>query len=482
MRLQPLLRFLPSLLCAGLTAACLPTTASAEVDRSVKPVPGPAPAASFPEYKDITLPNGLRVFFIQDDRRPMVTFRLLIKSGAASDGAKPGTASLTAGMLNRGTAKRSAQEFAMESENLGSAIDAKAGPDAIALTASSLNKYTGQLLDLLSDAVRNPAFTEEQLLKLRKLALSGLEAQKQQPSALLSKLVAKLVYGAHPYGQVSSPESVQSIAREDLVAFHQLHFHPNNATLAIVGDVKQADVMAMVEKVFGSWEKAEVPAPPQPALPALKGRTVHLVDRPGSVQSNIAVCRVGPPRNTPDLPEVLVLTATLGGGASGRLYQNLRETHGWTYGAYSAFDPRRIAGSFEATAETRNDVTAPAVLEMLKEIDRLRTEPVPEAELSLQREYNVGNYLLSLEKSERTAQRVQDIDLYGLPADFYKSYARRMGSVSPALLQKTAQTHLDAADTLIVVVGEAKEVRSALEAIGPVTVYDTDLKPLPASK
>ncbi len=482
MSVQPLFRLFPSVVWAGLSAACLLATASAAVDRSVKPAPGPAPAASFPEYKDVTLPNGLRVFFIQDDRRPMVTFRLLVKSGTAADGAKPGTASLAANMLIRGTTKRSAQAFAVESENLGSMIDSKAGPDATALIASSLNKYTGQLLDLLSDAVRNPSFSDEQLEKLRRLALSGIEAQKQQPSALLSKLVSKLVYGAHPYGQVSSAESVKAISREDLVAFHRNHFRPNNATLAIVGDVAEAEVMALVEKFFGTWEKAAVPPTPQPALPALKGRTVHLVDRPGSVQSNIAVCRVGPPRNTPDLPEVLVLTATLGGGASGRLYQNLRETHGWTYGAYSAFDPRKISGSFEATAETRNDVTAPAVLEMLKEIDRIRTEPVPEAELSLQREYNVGNYLLSLEKSERTAQRVQDIDLYGLPSDFYKSYARRMGSVSPELLQKTAQSHLDATDTLIVVVGEAKEVRGSLEAIGPVTVYDTDLKPVPAAK
>jgi predicted Zn-dependent peptidase len=482
MRFQPLFRLLPGLFCAGISAAFLLPAASAAVDRSVKPAPGPAPAASFPEYKDITLPNGLRVFFIQDDRRPMVTFRLLVKSGSTSDGAKPGTASLAASMLIRGTAKRSAQNFALESEKLGSLIDAKAGPDATSLIASSLNKYASPVLDLLSDAVRNPAFGEDQLEKLRRLALSGLEAQKQQPAALLSKLVSKLVYGAHPYGQVSSPESVKSISREDLVAFHKLHFHPNNATLAIVGDVAQADVMALVEKFFGTWEKAEVPPPPQPGLPALKGRTVHLVDRPGSVQSNIAVCRVGPPRNTPDLPEVLVLTATLGGGASGRLYQNLRETHGWTYGAYSAFDPRKIGGSFEATAETRNEVTAPAILEILKEIDRIRTEPVPEAELSLQREYNVGNYLLSLEKSDRTAQRVQDIDLYGLPADFYKTYARRMGTVSPALLQKTAQTHLDATDTVIVVVGEAKEVRGALEAIGPVTVYDTDLRPVQSPK
>ncbi|MCX8513284.1 MAG: pitrilysin family protein [Chthoniobacteraceae bacterium] len=449
------------------------------VDRSIKPEPGPAPTASFPEYKDITLPNGLRLFFIQDDRRPMVTFRLMVKSGSASDAEKPGTASLTATLLNRGTSTRSAEEFAKETDFLGSRIEASAGPDSISLIATALNKYTANLLGLMSDAARNPAFTEEQLNKARKLTLSSLEAQKQQPGALLSKMVAKVVYGEHPYGNVPTPESVKAIVREDLVGFHSHFFRPNNATLAIVGDITLEKVLPLIEQSFGTWERAEIP-PLQPKAPSeFKGRTVHLVDRPGSVQSSIAVCRSGPRRNTPDLPEVLVLNATLGGGFSGRLFQNLRETHGWTYGAYSAFDPRRTAGSFEATAETRNDVTAPAIGELLKEIGRLCQEPVPEAELRLQREYNVGNYLLSLEKSERTAQRVQDIDLYGLPADFYKTYARRMGSVTPELLQATAKSHLDAENTCIVVVGEAKEVRASLEAIGPVTVYDTDFKVKP---
>ena len=452
--------------------------AHAAVDRSVKPEPGPAPAASFPEFKDVTLSNGLRVFIIQDDRRPMVAFRLLIKSGSASDGAKPGTASLTASMLNRGTRTRSALEFAKESDFLGATLESRPTPDSISLAASALNRYSEKLLDLLSDAVRNPVFNEDQLGKLRKLALSNLEAQKQQPAALLSKLVGKLVYGSHPYGQTTTAESLQAIERADLVAFHSLHFRPNNATLAVVGDCDPRQILQLVEKAFGSWEKAAVPAHPQVPPPSPKGISVHLIDRPGSVQSNIAVCRPGPARNTPDLPEVIVLTATLGGSASGRLYQNLRETHGWTYGAYSAFDPRRAAGSFEATAETRNEVTAPAVEEILKEIRRIRTEAVPEKELSLQREFNVGNYLPSLEKSDRTAQRVQDIDQYGLPPDFYKHYARRMGSVSPELLQKTAQTHLDADNAFIVVVGEAKEVRPSLEKFGPVTTYDTDLKPV----
>jgi len=446
------------------------------VDRSIKPEPGPAPTASFPEFKDVTLANGLRLFLIQDDRRPMVTFRLMIKSGSAADGAKSGTAALTATLLNRGTATRSAEGFAKETDFLGSRIEANAGPDSIALIASALNKYTDHLLELMSDAARNPVFSEEQLNKARRLTLSSLEAQKQQPGALLSKMVAKAVYGEHPYGKVPTPESVSAITREDLAGFHKRYFRPNNATLAVVGDISLEQVLPLIEQAFGSWERADIPVESVASPAEFTGRTIYLVDRAGSVQSNIAVCRGGPRRNTPDLPEVLVLNATLGGGFSGRLFQNLSEAHGWTYGAYSAFDPRRLAGSFEATTETRNAVTLPAISELLKEIQRLRDEPVPEKELALQREYNVGNYLLSLEKSERTAQRVQDIDLYGLSPDFYKSYASRMSSVTPTLLQATARTHLDADNTCIVVVGEAKDIRSALESLGPVKVFDTDLK------
>lgn len=467
-------RFFCLLGCLGILTPS--SVKAAEIDRSIKPNPGLAPAASFPEFKDLTLPNGLRIFIIQDDRRPMVTFRLIVKAGAALDNGKSGTASLVANLLNRGTSKRTAEAFAKEADFLNSRVEAVAGPDSISLIASALNKYTSPLLDLMSDAACYPSFTGDQLEKARKISLSGLEAQKQQPQALVSKLVAKVVYGNHPYGQIATPESVSAITRDDLVKYHGAYFQPKNATLAIVGDITPDQVMPLVEKAFGSWKNTDLADRVKIPLPEIKGRSVHLVDRPGSVQSNIVVCRPGPPRNTPDLPEVLVLNSTLGGGFSGRLFQNLRETHGWTYGAYSAFDPRKEAGSFEASAETRNEVTAPAVTEILKEIDRLCKEPAPEAELALQREYNIGNYLLSLEKSERTAQRVQDIDLYGLPKDFYKTYARRMGSVTPELMQATAQSHLDTANICIVVVGEAKEIKAALETFGPVTVYDTDLK------
>ncbi|MEI6714572.1 MAG: pitrilysin family protein [Verrucomicrobiota bacterium] len=470
-------RFFPSTILA--LTALIPAVGYGEFDRTQKPEPGPAPAISFPDFEEVTLPNGLRIYLIQDDRRPTVTFRLMIKSGSVADAEKPGTASFTATLLNRGTAQRDAAAFARETDFLGSHVEALAGTDAISLTASSLNKYTAQLLDLMADAARNPVFAEEQLTKIRKQTLSALEAQKQEPAKLAAKLIGKLVFGDHPYGTFQTPESVQSITREDLTKFHATHFRPNNATLAVVGDVTLKDVLPLIEKAFGSWERGEIPALPKPHFPSIQGRSIHLIDRPGSVQSNIIVGKTGPSRGTPDLPEIIVLNATLGGSASGRLYGNLREKHGWTYGSYSFFDMRRDGGAFQATAETRNDVTAPAIKEILKEIGRIRDEPVPEAELGLQREYNVGNYLLSLENSSRTAQRVQDIDLYGLPTDFYRSYARRMGTASPELILKTAKAHLDADNSIIVVVGEAKDIKTTLEAIGPVRVYGTDLKPQP---
>ena len=459
-------------------ALTLVATAAADIDRSVKPEPGPAPEASFPDYQEVTLSNGLKVFVIEDDRKPTVTFRLLIKSGSAFDGDKTGLAGFVAGLLNRGTATRDAATFAKEVDFIGGRLEAVAGPDAVAMVTSGLTKYTDQLLGLFSDALLNPAFPADQLEREQRKALSQLTAEKQEPEALAGKLTGKVIFGGHPYGAYRTPETVQSIKRDDLVAFHKKHFIPNNATLAVVGDVKRDQIIPLVEKALGAWSKGQVPELQAPEIPKLEGLNVHLVDRPGSVQSNIVVAEPGPKRSSPDVAELNVVNATLGGGFSGRLFQNLRERHGWTYGAYSAFDMRELAGAFQASAETRNEVTHLAIGEILKEIERLRQEPVPEKELELQRQYNVGNYLLSLENAARTAQRVQDIDLYGLPADFYKTYAKEMASVTPKDVEQLAQKYLDPKNAALIVVGEAKEVKPALEKLGNVTVYDTELKPV----
>ncbi len=467
--------FLP---LAALTLALPFATLQAALDRTQKPAADPAPAASFPDYRETTLANGLKVFVIEDDRKPTLTLRLVIRSGSVFDGAKTGLAGFVAALLPRGTATRDAATFAQQTDYIGARLEATAGSDSIGVTVSGLTKYTPQLLDFFSDAVLHPAFPADQFAKVQRQSLSQLAAEKQQPGALAGKISGKVLYGQHPYGAYSTPESVKAIGRDDLAAFHQAHFLPNNASLAIVGDVKAEAILPLIEKAFGAWARGVAPKIDPPALPEFNEVTVHLVDRPGSVQSNIVIEHPGPKRSDPDLPELNVLNATLGGGFSGRLFQNLREQHGWTYGAYSVFDFRKLAGGFSASAETRNDVTAPAIEETLKEINRLRTEPVPEAELELQRQYNVGNYLLSLESAGRTAARVQDIDLYGLPADFYKHYARRMSAVTPEQTQKLAQKYLLPEKASIIVVGEAKQVRQGLEKFGKVFVYDSDLKPV----
>ena len=468
-----LLMKLPLFVAVGLAAAPL----RAEIDRTKKPEPDPAPTASFPDYEQRVLPNGLKVFVIQDDRKPTVTFRLLIKSGSVFDGEKTGVATFVAALLNRGTERRDAAAFAEEGDFIGVRVEASAGSDALAVSAGGLTKYIDPMLDLMSDAVLHPVFPADQFAMEQRKALSALAAERQDPARLAEKLAGKVVFGGHPYGDYRTPQTVQAIKRDDLVAFHRRHFLPNNASLAVVGDIKPSEILTRVEKAFAEWKPGGLPSLELPATPKLTGRTVHLVDRTGSVQSNISIAQPGPPRANPDTPGLNVLNATLGGGFSGRLFQNLRERHGWTYGAYSAFDLRKHAGAFEASAQTRNEVTHLAINETLKEIERLRTEPVPADELELQRQYNVGNYLLSLENSGRTAQRVQDIDLYGLPADFYKTYARRMAEITSDEVKSLAVKYLDPDNVAVVVVGEAKDVKSSLEKIGELFVYDTELKP-----
>ena len=461
-------RILPLLL------STLVLSANADIDRTKKPEAGPAPEAAFPDYVTKVLPNGLKVFVIEDDRKPTITMRLVIRSG---DAFLPGVAGFVASLLNRGTATRDALTFAKAVDSLGATLEASSGPDSISVSASGLTKVTDPLLVLFADAVMHPAFPQEEFAKAQKRTLSSLEAQKKEPRALAGKLMNRTLFGMHPYGDFLTPAKVNAITRDALVNFHQWKFAPNNASLAVVGDVKAAQILPLIEEAFGVWERAGLGSVESGVVHKISGLTIHLLDLPGSVQSNVIVCRDAPSRQqATDLPEMNVMNSILGGGFSGRLFQNLREKHGYTYGSSSAFGYNKEAGYFQATAETRNDVTAPAITEILGELNRIMSEPVAEPELELQRQYNIGNYLLSLESAGRVATRVQDIDLYGLAPDFYKTYAKRMAAVTPAKVKELAEKYLSTKDTAIVVVGDAKQVRASLEKIGTVVMYDTDLK------
>jgi zinc protease len=449
-----------------------------KIDRTKKPEAGPAPAASFPDFKEAVLSNGLKVFIIESDRKPTITVRLLVKAGDFFDGEKPGVADFTAELLGRGSPKRKASDFAREADKIGAEYSASSGDDATSIVISGLTKHTDKLLELLSDAVLNPTFPEEQLEIVRKQALSNITAGKKTPQTLAANLQRKVLFGDYPYGKVQTEESVNAITVEDLKNFYNSHYFANNATIAVVGDVKADEITKKLEKYFGKWKRG-TPAKVQPAeLPDSKGLMIHLVDLPGAVQSNIRVCFRSVPRNNPDLVELGVVESVLGGGFSGRLFQNLREKHGWTYGAYASGVYQRYLGYFAASTEVRNAVTDSAIAEILAEMRRICSEPINEEELKLQREYLAGNYLLSLERAEQNATRLQNIEFYGLPADYYKTYAQRVSRVTPEKALELAKKYIEVSDLAIVVVGDAKEIKPKLEKIAKVRVYDTELNPM----
>ena len=465
----------------GLNAADSPTPTSnpESVDRTKPPKAEPLPKVNFPDAKMETLGNGLRLYILPNHREPTVTYRLLIKSGDAFDGSKPGLVTLTADMLNKGTDTLTAQEFAQKTDFMGASVEAGSSDDALSITATGLSKYSADLLQFVHDAALKPAFRDEELKRQKRQLTSALAQKKMDPEDLAVRLRDKLLYGAHPYGAFATPESVQTVTRDDLMKFHKAHFLPNNASLVVVGDIDPAEVKAAILKAFGDWQQGAVPKLDAPPIPEVKGITVHVVNRPASVQSNVIVAGRGVPRDNPDTPELGVVSSVLGGGFSGRLFANLREKHGYTYGAYSGFQEKKLGGTFSATAEVRNAVTGPATGEILNELNRIAETPIPQGELELQRNYLAGNFLMSLESNQRTAERIQEIDLYNLPTDFYKNYASRLVSITPEQASTLAKKYIDPKDVAIVVVGEAKEVLPQVEKFGTTTVYDTDLKPTP---
>ena len=468
------MKTLSILLALGIAAT---SVQAAKLDRTRPPAAGPLPAVTFPDAVTETLPNGLTVFVLPIHKEPMVTFRLLVKSGDFCDGSKPGLAALTAAVLNKGTAELAASEFAQKTDFLGISVEGGSSDDATTVTASGLSRYSNEILGFLRDVALRPALRQTEVDNEKTKMVSNLAQKRMDPDELSVRLRDKLLYGEHPYGAYATPETVQSITRDDIVQFHDTQFLPNNATLVVVGDVEPSAALEQVKKAFGVWKQQDVPpcAPPV-AFPEIKGVTVHVVDRPGSVQSAILVAARGVAKNNPDVPELSAVNSLLGGGMSGRLAANLREKHGFTYGSSSGFAAKKLGGAFSATAEVRNEVTGSAVEEILKELKRISSEPIPESELSLQRNFVAGNFLMSIENERRMGERLQEVDLYGLPADFYKTYAKKVTGLTPQKATELAKKYIDPNDLVIVVVGEAKEIVPQLEKFGKVTVYDTDLK------
>ena len=453
----------------------------AQLDRSKKPEPGPAPKASFPSYYETTLANGLKVFVITNDAQPVVTFRLMIKSGSEFDGAHSGVAEFATGMLTSGTTKRSKLEFAQEEDFMGLSVSASASDDQMSVSGSGLKKYTGKLLDLMTDAIYNPTFDQQELDKEKRQALSGLQSAKKSPGDIMSRMEISIGYKGHPYSNFQTEENVNAITRDDLVKFHSTFFIPNNSSLAVVGDVTPDEIIPVIQRYFNTWRKGTVPTASFPAPAKIKGKTVHLVDL-GATQSqtNLSVATTCIERNSPDYIPLTMANSILGGGFSGRLFSNLRETHGFTYGAYSSTDPRKTAGIWTASAEVRREATDSSVTEILHEMNRMCDETVPETDLTMHKQYAAGTFLLSLENPMTLATRVQSIDLYGLPKDYYQNYVANLMKVTVGDVQRVSKTYFSPENVAILAVGDGNAISEKLAVFGPVQIYDTDMHPVEA--
>ena len=445
-----------------------------QVDRSKQPQPGPAPEIKLGDYESFELENGLKVFVIENDKLPKVSFSLLTVRNPILEEGKTGFISLAGELLRRGTKNRTKEQIDEEIDFIGARLNTSES----SISGSSLKKHFNQLMDIFSDVLINSEFRQDELDKLKKQILSGLAADKEDPNAIANNLRSAVVYGSdHPYGEVITEKTVESIKLEDCQNYYEDIFSPNISLLAFVGDITVDEAKELTEKYLGDWRKKEVTQKDykQPKPPLV--RKVALSDRPASVQSVINVTYpIDLKKGSDDVIKVSVLSTLLGGSFSSRLMQNLREDKGYTYGAGASLNSDRFVGNFTASTTVRNSVTDSAITEIFNEMQKLRDEKVAEEELDRIKNYLTGSFSRALEQPGTIASFALSTEINNLPKDYYKNYLKKLSSVTAEDVQKMAKKYLLPKKSHVIVVGNAEEVASGLKKFsvsGKINHYDS---------
>jgi zinc protease len=400
--------------------------------------------------------------------QPSVSVRLLVRAGAASDPRdKHGLASLAAAVLDQGTTSRSASEIAETIDFIGGGMGVSAGTDLTFVSTIVMKDSFEFGMRLLSDVARNPAFAQEEIDRQKQQALSALQVSAEDPGYVADAVFDRLVFGFHPYGLPSNgtPASIASITRDDLAAFHRRHFVPNNAVLAIVGDVTSEEAFSTAKKVFGDWESRELARdafvdPPEPT------RRVIVVNKPDAVQTEVRMGHLGIPRNHPDYMALNLATRVLGGEGSNRLHQVLRTDRGLTYGAQADMDALKESGNIIAETNTRSEATAEVVRLMVDEFWRMQRERVNDRELENAKAYMTGSFPLTIETPDAIAMQVLNVVFYGLPLDELQNFRDRVNVVTADDIQRVARTYFKPDRLSIVLVGNASAFVSQLPGVG----------------
>lgn len=455
----------------------LPAAAAAQ---QTPPPPLEQRPIRFPRFAESSLPNGLRLLVVENHALPIVNLNLYVRSGAASDPAdKLGLAQMTAALLDKGTATRTAVQISETVEGVGGSIGAGADQDNITASVGVLSDQLPLAFELLSDIVLRPSFPQEEMETSRAQQLAALRAAMGSPATLAQRMFGRQVYGTdHPYGRSSTPQTVQGLTRDDVAGFHRAHFIPRNALLVVSGDVTPTQAEEMARRWFGAWSGGDAPRDAFPAPPARERAEIYLVHRPNSVQSSLFVGHVGLTPDNPDYYPVQVLNMVLGLSGDSRLEEILRGQHGWTYGARSRFSRLLGGGAFSANSDVRSAVTDSALAELMVQLRRIRDEPVPQAELDRAKSFLVASFPATMETPAQAAGLLATTRLLNLPPEHLTTYTQRVGAVTAADVQRVAREYLQPDRAVLVVVGDAAQVLEKIRPIAPVRVFDVEGRPL----
>ena len=436
-----------------------------------QPKPGVAPSIKIGKPVTFELKNGLKVMVVENHKLPRVAFSLTLDNDPYAEGEKKGVADMTSTLIGSGTTKISKTAFNEEVDFLGANINFSSN----GASASALSKYSGRVLELMADGALNPNFTQEEFDKEKTKLIEGLKANEKSVSAVAARVVDVLTYGKnHPAGEYVSEATLKNVTLADVKANYSTYFVPSNAYLIIVGDVKFNETKKMVEKFFGSWKKASAPSISYSDPKDVSATQINFIDMPNAVQSEVAVVNMSNLKMTdPDYFAVLVANQILGGDFNSYINMNLREAHGWTYGARTSIYGDKRISTFNASTQVRNAVTDSTVVEIFKEFKKIRTEKVTDEMLASVKAGYIGRFVMQIEKPQTVAGYALRIQTQSLPADFYENYIKNISAVTADDIMRVANKYFLADNSRIVIVGKAADVASGLEKLKfPVSYFD----------
>ncbi len=483
-----------AVILAAALAACAWSQGDAAHDKSIPtskverlnraPVSKDILQVKLPRPFETTLSNGIHLMILEDHRFPLVTVMFDI-SGAGpiyEPANQPGLAGATARLLTDGTKTRTSKQIAEQIDSLGASLSAGAGfgSGSTVLSAGGLSDSFDQWFGIAADVLLHPSFPTDELAQYQARAKSALLQQRAQPNFLANQAMSRALYGTYPAAVVSStPESLDALTPAVLSEWHDKHFAPQNTILAISGDVHAQTLIPKLNKLLAEWHRSNVPVNFPPAPPAASKEKIFLIDRPGSVQTTLLMGNLAIDRTSPDYPALVVLNEVLGAGAASRLFLNLREEKGYTYGVYSNVIARKYAGPWTAGGDLRTEVTDGAMTEFLRELNRIRDEKVPDDELDAARRSVVAHFALSLESPQQVIGYALTRKAYNFPADYWDKYPAQIAAINAEDVQRVAKKYIDPATMQLVAVGDSGKIKPVLEKYGPVEMVDASGKSTP---